>query len=864
MSRIIQKTFVILFLTLSSLFADQNATLTLGVYAYRSHETTRLMYEPLAHYLEDHLNGYRVVLEVFDTKELEKAVEQHRVDFVLTNPSQYLILRANNTLTGAIATIVTSQGGAATNQVGGVIFTRADRQDIRTFAHFKGQTIAVFSRSALGGYQAPMYELSKAGVDTKKCRFKEIHPDQETIVQDVLNKKVDIGFVRTGLLEELADRGQINLTQLKILNVQHHPHYPYIASTALYPEWPFVVLPHVPADVARKVSALLLSLTNDHPAARAAHIDGFSIPLDYKPVEDVARALRLPPFEQRDDITGQDIWNAYRWPLSVSILFVLTVMGFIAWLARKNQLLQEAQDRTESLLTQLSDEQHLSTTLFTQVEQYKNAIDKVMIVSQTDLSGRIIYANDKFSAISGYTKEELIGQPHNIVRHPSTPKKTFEQMWRKIQSGHIWSGQLVNRRKNGTSYHVKSFVIPLFDERGTMTSYLAIREDVSDLIATQQRLDRERAFVQGILDTTSNIIAIIKDHTLLNLNHRFFELFPFNDFETFIEKHTCICELFLPQEGYLSPSTQMQQWFDPLLTHPEEIHKALMVDRYGETKVYNVTAQQFFFEGERYMIASFNDISSIEHAHQQAQENQRAKADFLASMSHEIRTPMNGILGFLSLLKETSLEPIQQKYLEIIDASTHNLLKTINDILDFSKIESGKFSIDLAITDIHATTLLAFKTLEALASQKSLNYTMTIDTAVPHMLITDPHRIQQILTNLLGNAIKFTSHGGHVTLHVSVEKETSTHMILQFDIIDTGIGIALEKQQKIFEAFTQVDGSTTRQYGGTGLGLAITSRLCTLLGGHITLQSTLTEGSTFSCRIMMAKPATHHTHELNL
>lgn len=235
---------------------------------------------------------------------------------------------------------------------------------------------------------------------------------------------------------------------------------------------------------------------------------------------------------------------------------------------------------------------------------------------------------------------------------------------------------------------------------------------------------------------------------------------------------------------------------------------------------------------------------NLESAKEQAESGTRAKRQFLNNMSHELRTPINDVLGLAQLLEMTDLDQKQRDYMEDLRQSGSNLLTLVNDILDLSRIESGKLELERTEFDLRSETTSSVNQLSVSAHEKGLEVESLIDSDVPLLFNGDAGRLRHIFTNLIGNAIKFTTKGS-VALHIRMECENDSHATLRFIIRDTGIGIASDKLEMIFDLFTQVNGASNRSYEGTGLGLTLSRQLVELMGGRIGVESIEGEGSIF-------------------
>ncbi len=525
---------------------------------------------------------------------------------------------------------------------------------------------------------------------------------------------------------------------------------------------------------------------------------------------------------------------------------------------------------------------------------------------EINLEGNYTYCSDKVTEILGYTPDELLGQDRCELMDSASSDK-FREKFTEALTNEKPVENLENWcvTKNGRKVCMLSNGVPFYDTDGALLGYRGIDDDVTKKKEIEKELRKQSELQSILMDISTRYINVPLSEVDNSINQSLKEIGEFVKADrSYIFKHNYdnsttsktyeYCALNTPSRIHILqnvPFSAFSNWLEkhkqgiPVIEHNvvssnlSEDEKKIMDT--GDIKSLIAIPMISSGRGTGFVgfdwISDFHTISPEEQSllelfsqllvninqrvrsetlldieKNKAQAANTAKSEFLANMSHEIRTPLNGVLGMNTLLMDTELTDEQKSFVKTVRSSGEALLTIINDILDFSKIEAGKLELEEIRFNLQVTLEDFAEIMAIKAEEKKLEFICAAAPDVPSFLEGDPGRVRQILVNLAGNAIKFTSEG-EVSVTVALQSQTDDNIKLRFSVKDTGIGIPADKLDTLFESFTQADSSTTREFGGTGLGLAISKQLSELMGGEIGVISKPGEGSEFWCTAIFKK-----------
>lgn len=466
----------------------------------------------------------------------------------------------------------------------------------------------------------------------------------------------------------------------------------------------------------------------------------------------------------------------------------------------------------------------------------------------TDLNGQIEYANPAFKEATGYSESEVL----RITPREFLNNSDNATLWETICNGDVWKGELINTNKNGLEFWESATISPIKDRNGEIESFLVIKENINERKELEESVKMSEERYRILFEQAGDAIVLIDVDTdsIVDFNKEAYKNLDYDNTQfTMISME----KLELKRKDTKS----FLQHREILLDKGFDSYETELLSYHGNIVNMWINSRIIRIKNKKYIQSMWRDVTDIKILENKlileknrAESSTMVKSMFLANMSHEIRTPMNSIIGFIELsLESDNLDPTIYDYLNTSLGSARSLLTLINDILNISKLESGKLKIEKNSFNLHKLLKEVMEILMNLVNQNSVKLIMNIDPDIPKCIVGDVVRLRQVLLNLVGNSIKFTSEGS-ITININYYNENQ----IQFKIVDTGIGMSPDQLNQLFIPFAQGDDSTARKYGGTGLGTTISRDLVRLMGGEILVTSELGEGSIFTFAIPAEYP----------
>jgi two-component system sensor histidine kinase/response regulator len=523
----------------------------------------------------------------------------------------------------------------------------------------------------------------------------------------------------------------------------------------------------------------------------------------------------------------------------------------------KKPTYKELEQRVKTLEKEAIELKQADEGLRQSEERYRTLLESIEDgYYEVDLAGNLAFFNDSLSKIYGIPRNELMGMNNRDYMSPETSKRIyqiFNEVYETGKSAKIFDWEFI--KKDGSKIYVEISASLIKDSRGKPVGFRGIVRDITERILAEEELRRSEEKYREIIESIQEgyyEVDLKGSYTFVNsamCNIRGYtkeELIGMNNRE-YMDEETSRMVYKIFNEVYKTGKPSKGSWV---------IYDKAEGKRYGESSVLLMKDSGGKPIGFRGLMRDITDRiqaeEELKEAKAAADAANRAKSEFLANMSHEIRTPMNAVIGFTDMLLDTGLDESQMDYARTIKRSGESLISLINDILDFSKIEAGDLDFEEIDFD---PELLAYDVCDVIRPRlgaKPIEIICHIGDGVPSGVKGDPSRFSQVLTNLMGNAPKFTE-SGEIELSLDVEEENDSHVKLHARIRDTGIGIPEDKLAIIFEPFRQADGSTTRKYGGTGLGLSICKQISNFMDGDVWAESEEGKGSTFHFTAWLGK-----------
>lgn len=799
----------------------------IGILAYRPKAQVQAQWEPLAEALNQRFPEHKFNVKAMTFDEMAFAVASRQVDFILSNPSHYILMASHAGLSAPLATLISLEHGMPITSFGGVIFTNAADNGIRRLQDVRGHSVATASTNSLGGYQMQAFEFAQAGLElTKDTRLMEIGMPQDKVVEAVMRGEANVGLVRSGLLEKLVDEGKLDMNRIVIVNRQELPGFPVAVSTRLYPEWLLAAVPNIDNDLSRKVVSFLLNVEDNQALTKALGIHGFDVPSDYTSVEGLLRELRMPPFDRAPPFSAMDVWARYHWQI---LLFLLAGAALVALginLALTNRRLRAEKERVQQQAQALAASELRFRTVanYTHDWEYWQGPDH-----------QILFMSPSCERITGYTHEEFSRDPSLLKRiiHP----EDVAGMHRHLHDANSLQGceeaQFRIIRRDGEIRWLSHVCQAVFDDGGQLNGRRVSNRDITE----RKRADEDRLASEEKLSTildSVNACIYLKDmqgHYLYG-NRSVRELWQ-------LQMQDIIG--YGDEKFFDEATTAIIRANDRRVLDNGETIKTEDVNRLrstGQTTVFHTTKLPLRRpDGSIYALCGIStDISDIRKTHEALQASLKEKTALLNEVHHRVKNNLQVITSLLRMEARRSSQTETKTVLVEMQGRIRSMA-----LLHESLYRSGIFaSVDLGAY----LRQLATQAFRAQAAQDGA-ITLQLELSPVHVSMDQATPCGLLVNELVSNCLKHGFPDGkrgevHIKLQAQPDADGGSTWV-NLIVRDTGVGLPVDLEVRLSKSLgLQLASDLARQLGGTlefgagpGAELSVRFRISQTGGGTL-------------------------------
>ncbi|MDY0327171.1 MAG: PhnD/SsuA/transferrin family substrate-binding protein [Arcobacteraceae bacterium] len=767
-----------------------------GILENRTRDIQPNHYDILAKYLNDNLEDFEIKVKIMKFDEINEEMNKNQIDFLMTSPLHYIQLKERNFVSSTIATLVYTIYKNYSSNLGATFIVPSSRDDITTMEDFKDKKIATMGKGFFAAYDIPIYEFYKKGIilDEENFVITSTHKD---FIQAILSGKADVGFARSGVIEKLIELNLVNESQIKYINEQNINNFPYKISTPLYPEMPIIATTKVDINLIRDVASLLFAIRENHPVSQALNIGGFIPPADYTIIDQLAKDLKLPPYDKNPHIRLNDIWQQYSIWILLGVLIFVVLISLLIYIILINKRIEQTREMY--------------------IEQKNRLLSIIEFIPDLlwmkDVEGKYIICNRRFEQLYATPQKDIIGKTDydfvskelsdffknhdNYAMNSPFPCTNIEELTFAID-GHT---ELIQT--------TKTFIK---DSRGNKLGVLGIGRDITKLKEQELKLQEQKQELQEIFHTTKDGIAILdSDSKFLKVNQAYIDITGLSEDELLAT--SCI-ELSIEDDKEKSKDI-----IDRVLNG--EIMDSFEKHCLIKDKIVTVSISLALMPNKTHLLASIKDISYLKAIERQAKL--ASMGEMIANIAHQWRQPLSVISVVASGIKlrqefgEIQGYNINEDMDEIVN-QTNYLSKTIDDFRNFIKEDN------ISTFELQASTLIN-KTLSLLKSSFT-NHHIAVDVDIKDDPYIDGYEneLVQSLINIINNA------KDAIKEHVPIEedriifiKTRKINNTIEISVIDNGGGIDPQIIPRLYEPYF----TTKHQSVGTGLGLPMAYQIIT-------------------------------------